>query len=85
MLPPVNPAEWSPHKNFGSTNGFLMERATGVEPATSSLGARRTDFRGILATIACLQRSARTQPVGIFPLSCHRFPPIVRRLWVFLG
>jgi hypothetical protein len=62
-----------------------MERATGVEPATSSLGTRRTDFRENLATTACLWRSADTQPVGFFPFTSHRLPPIARQFWVMDG
>ncbi len=58
----------------------IMERATGVEPATSSLGTRRIDLRENLATIGGLWRRYPTPPVVFVPLSSHDFPPIPRRV-----
>jgi hypothetical protein len=62
-----------------------VERATGVEPATSSLGTRWRHLRKNLATICGLPRRRPAQHVAILPLTCHGFPPFPRQLWVMDG
>jgi hypothetical protein len=62
-----------------------MERATGVEPATSSLGSRCAVLRKNLATISYLLHSLRPQSLGSSPIRGHGFPPFPRQIWVMDG